>query len=244
MRFAARSTARGVPDGAHLRVDGAEHEVRASASAATASSARRSSARTGRCSRTRACAAFSRCGRSDRWRRAGKPKLAVWKFASCDGCQLSLLDCEDELLALAGAVESPTSSRRRARSSRARTTSRWSRARSPRRTTPSGSTRCGALAAPRHDRRLRHRRRHPGAAQLPRREGVRGGRLRHARVHQHARRSTPIAAHVPVDFELRGCPINKRQLLEVISAFLNGRRPQRADPQRVRRVQAPRATSA
>ena len=34
-----------------------------------------------------------------------KPKLAVWKFASCDGCQLSLLDCEDELLAIAGAVE-------------------------------------------------------------------------------------------------------------------------------------------
>src|SRR5581483_3037768 len=37
--------------------------------------------------------------------RAVKPKLAVWKFASCDGCQLSLLDCEDELLAVAGAVE-------------------------------------------------------------------------------------------------------------------------------------------
>src|SRR5512135_428428 len=36
---------------------------------------------------------------------AGKPKLAVWKFASCDGCQLSLLDCEDELLAVAGAVD-------------------------------------------------------------------------------------------------------------------------------------------
>ena len=34
----------------------------------------------------------------------GPPKLAVWKFASCDGCQLSLLDCEDELLAVAGAV--------------------------------------------------------------------------------------------------------------------------------------------
>ena len=34
-----------------------------------------------------------------------KPRLAVWKFASCDGCQLSLLDCEDELLALAGEVE-------------------------------------------------------------------------------------------------------------------------------------------
>jgi len=37
--------------------------------------------------------------------------------------------------------------------------------------------------------------------------------------------STPIAAHVPVDFELRGCPVNKQQLLEVISAFLAGRRP-------------------
>ena len=34
-----------------------------------------------------------------------RPRLAVWKFASCDGCQLSLLDCEDELLAVAGAVE-------------------------------------------------------------------------------------------------------------------------------------------
>ena len=34
-----------------------------------------------------------------------KPKLAVWKFASCDGCQLSLLDCEDELLALAGKID-------------------------------------------------------------------------------------------------------------------------------------------
>ena len=34
-----------------------------------------------------------------------KPRLAVFKFASCDGCQLSLLDCEDELLALAGELE-------------------------------------------------------------------------------------------------------------------------------------------
>ena len=34
-----------------------------------------------------------------------KPKLAVWKFASCDGCQLSLLDCEEELLELAGEIE-------------------------------------------------------------------------------------------------------------------------------------------
>ena len=37
--------------------------------------------------------------------------------------------------------------------------------------------------------------------------------------------STPISAHVPVDFELHGCPIDRRQLLEVIGAFLVDRRP-------------------
>src|SRR3990172_3416954 len=37
--------------------------------------------------------------------RLRKPKLAVWKFSSCDGCQLSLLDCEDDLLAIAQLVE-------------------------------------------------------------------------------------------------------------------------------------------
>jgi coenzyme F420-reducing hydrogenase gamma subunit len=37
--------------------------------------------------------------------------------------------------------------------------------------------------------------------------------------------STSIAQHVRVDFELRGCPINRQQLVEVISAFLHGRKP-------------------
>ena len=40
--------------------------------------------------------------------------------------------------------------------------------------------------------------------------------------------STAIGAHVPVDFELRGCPINKHQLLEVLTSLLAGRR--RAPP--------------
>jgi len=65
-----------------------------------------------------------------------KPKLAVWKFSSCDGCQLSLLDCEDELLDLAGELEIsnfPEASRALVK---ALTISRWSRARSRRRTTP------------------------------------------------------------------------------------------------------------
>jgi sulfhydrogenase subunit delta len=37
--------------------------------------------------------------------------------------------------------------------------------------------------------------------------------------------STAIAAHVPVDFELPGCPVDKHQLLEVVNAFLNRRKP-------------------
>ena len=36
---------------------------------------------------------------------AKRPRLGVFKFASCDGCQLSLLDCEDELLAVSAAIE-------------------------------------------------------------------------------------------------------------------------------------------
>jgi coenzyme F420-reducing hydrogenase gamma subunit len=37
--------------------------------------------------------------------------------------------------------------------------------------------------------------------------------------------STPVAEHVPVDFELRGCPIDKHQLIELIGATLAGRKP-------------------
>ena len=74
------------------------------------------------------------------WPERRKPRLAVWKFASCDGCQLSLLDCEDELLAVAGEVDIAyfaEASRRMLRTGP--TTSRWSRARSPRRMMPNAS---------------------------------------------------------------------------------------------------------
>ncbi len=37
--------------------------------------------------------------------------------------------------------------------------------------------------------------------------------------------STPISAHVEVDYELHGCPVDRRQLLEVITAALAGRNP-------------------
>ena len=69
-------------------------------------------------------------------------------------------------------------------------------------------------------------RRHPGAAQLRRRRAS-SSRAVYASPEYIStlETSTPIAAHVHVDFELHGCPIDKRQLLEVVTAFLHGRKP-------------------
>ena len=136
---------------------------------------------------------------------------------------------------------SPTSARRRARWPTGRTTSRSSRARSRRRTTPSGSRRSGA---PR-------RRSSPSARARPS-GGIQALR-NFADVDEFTRivyaspqyistlaTSTPISDHVTVDFELHGCPIDKRQLLEVVTAFLDGRRPGHPGDERLHRVQAAR----
>ena len=104
MRFAVAGAARARrAAGADPRLAGAQHAAAASATAATASSARRSSAGTARSTAGRELGAAARGAGAVSAPR--KPKLAVWKFASCDGCQLTLLDCEDELLAVAGEVE-------------------------------------------------------------------------------------------------------------------------------------------
>lgn len=156
----------------------------------------------------------------------GKPKLAVWKFASCDGCQLSLLDCEDELLAVADAVE----------------IAQFAEATS--RVLPGPydlSLVEGSITTPHDAARIREIRAQSKALVTIGACATAGGiqALRNFRDHAgmmavvYARpdyidtlaTSTAIADHVPVDFELRGCPIDKRQLLEVISAFLHGRRP-------------------
>ena len=117
-----------------------------------------------------------------------KPKLAVWKFASCDGCQLSILNLRGRAARARGRDRDLTLPRGdAARPSRAPTTSRSSRARSRRRTTRSGSSEVRArVPSTDHDRRLRDRRRHPGAAQLRRRRRVRRRRLRDSRVHLDA----------------------------------------------------------
>ena len=106
------------------------------------------------------------------------------------------------------------------------------------RTHPGGA---GRVAPAGHDRCLRHRRRDPGTAQFRRRRRVRVDCLRPSRVHRDARRPRrPIADHVDVDLELHGCPIDRHQLLEVVTAYLAGRRPVTPWPQRLPGVQGPR----
>ena len=156
-----------------------------------------------------------------------RPRLAVWKFASCDGCQLSLLDCEDELLAVAGAVE--IAHFLEASSAVAGgpydvslvegsvTTPHDARRIQEVRAASKVLVTIGACATAGGVQALRNGR------DLP--ELLRAVYARPEWIDALAT-STPIAAHVKVDFELRGCPIDKQQLLEVLSAFLAGRRPQ------------------
>jgi coenzyme F420-reducing hydrogenase gamma subunit len=155
-----------------------------------------------------------------------KPKLAVWKFASCDGCQLSLLDCEDELLALTHEVEIANF----AEASRAVVRGPYDL-----------SLVEGSITTP-HDAERIHQVRRSSKFLVTIGACATAGGIQALRNFKDVKefisivyanpqyietlnKSTPILDHVRVDFELRGCPINKKQLVEVISAFLNGRKP-------------------
>jgi coenzyme F420-reducing hydrogenase gamma subunit len=155
-----------------------------------------------------------------------RPTLAIWKFASCDGCQLTLLNCEAELLALADSVQIayfPEATRAVVAGPYDLSLVEGSI------TTPSDVERIeqvraasrvlitiGACATSGGIQALRN------AADVHELMSV---------VYAHPEyiatlgRSTPISAHVTVDFQLRGCPIDRGQLLEVLAAMLQGRRP-------------------
>jgi sulfhydrogenase subunit delta len=155
-----------------------------------------------------------------------KPKLAVWKFASCDGCQLTLLDCEDELLPLADELEIAYF----VEATRDMVEGPYDL-----------SLVEGSITTSEDAERIREVRRASKALVTIGVCATAGGiqALRNfADVDEFVslvyaepeyistlETSTPISAHVRVDFELQGCPIDKRQLLEVIGAFLGGRRP-------------------
>jgi sulfhydrogenase subunit delta len=155
-----------------------------------------------------------------------KPKIGVFKFASCDGCQLSLLDAEDELLAVAAAVEIayfPEATRAELKG-------------------PYDICLVEGSIITHHDaERIQEIRRKcatlvtigacatSGGIQALRNwkdvdEMVRVVYATPAFI-STLKLSTPVAEHVEVDFELRGCPINKQHLIELISATLIGRKP-------------------
>jgi coenzyme F420-reducing hydrogenase gamma subunit len=157
---------------------------------------------------------------------SARPTLAVWKFASCDGCQLSILDCEDELLAIAERIriaQFPEASR----------------------AVVAGpydvSLVEGSVTTPEDVERIRRIRAESGLLVAIGACATTGGiqALRNfADVAQfrslvYARpeylstldTSTPASAHVTVDLELSGCPIDRRQLVDTLAALLVGRRP-------------------
>ena len=155
-----------------------------------------------------------------------RPRLAVWKFASCDGCQLSLLDCEDELLALASVID----------------IANFPEASSAIAEGPYDLSLVEGSITTAHDaeriRTVRAQSKHlvtigacatAGGVQALRNFADVNDFIAAVYASPHyietLATSTPISAHVPVDYELRGCPINKAQLIEVISAFLAGRKP-------------------
>lgn len=157
---------------------------------------------------------------------SAKIKLAVWKFASCDGCQLSLLDCEDELLAIADAVEIAHFLEASSRilpgpydlslvEGSITTEHDAERIRAVRACSRKLVT-IGACATAGGIQALRNTRDHAELLRVVYAEPAYVASLAS---------STPIAGHVAVDFELRGCPVNKLQLVEVISAFVHGRKP-------------------
>ena len=154
------------------------------------------------------------------------PKLAVWKFASCDGCQLSLLNCEDELLALAGDIEiahfleassavvpgpydlslvegSVTTAQDAERIQEIRRVSR-------RLVTIGACATSGGIQALRNFHDI---------------DDFMAAVYASPQYISTLATSTPISGHVAVDFELHGCPVDRGQLLEVISALLRDRRP-------------------
>ena len=157
---------------------------------------------------------------------ATRPTLAVWKFSSCDGCQLSLLDCEDELLAIAEGIE----------------IAYFPEATSAEIAGPYDVSLVeGSVTTPHDVERIREVRAQSGLLVTIGACATAGG-IQALRNFADVREwiplvyaspefistldtSTPIADHVTVDLELRGCPISKAQLVETVAALLHARRP-------------------
>lgn len=156
----------------------------------------------------------------------GRPTLAVWKFSSCDGCQLSLLDCEDELLAIADGVQ----------------IAYFPEATSAEVAGPYDVSLIEGSVTTAHDAERIHEVREQSRMLVTIGACATSGGIQALRNFADVREwiplvyaspefistldtSTPIADHVRVDLELRGCPVSKAQLVETVAALLHARRP-------------------
>jgi coenzyme F420-reducing hydrogenase gamma subunit len=163
---------------------------------------------------------------------ASRPRVAVFKLASCDGCQLQLLSCEDDLLALTTeAVEItffPEATSRKDDGGpidvclvEGSVSAEWQlehlkeiRGRSRYMVAIGACATAGGIQALRNFRDVD--------------EFI---RIVYAepRYIDTLATSTPLSEHVRLDYELRGCPIDKGQLIEVLTALLVGRKPRIRD---------------
>ncbi len=156
-----------------------------------------------------------------------RPKVGVFKFASCDGCQLAILNLEDEILALAEAVDLAF----------------FPEARSRMQDGPYDIALVeGSITTEEDVHRIQRIRKESTYLVSLGACATTGGiqALRNwARVDAFVRavyaspefihtleKSTPVSSHVHVDFELHGCPVDKRQIVELIASLLLGRKPQ------------------
>lgn len=155
-----------------------------------------------------------------------KPKVAVYKFSSCDGCQLSILNMEDELLDLASAVD-------------------ISYFLEATRTVKPGPYDIGivegSVTTPHEVERIKEVRDEckylislgtcatAGGIQalrnFTRAEDLAKAVYAHPEYLTYLETSTPISTHVAVDLEIWGCPVNKGTVLEALAALLQNRRP-------------------
>ncbi len=155
-----------------------------------------------------------------------RASLAVFKLASCDGCQLTLLNCEDELLAVAGKVRIayfPEATRGVLRGPYDVALVEGSV------TTPADAERIGEIRAQSRTLVSIGACATSGGIQALRNVGdveeFRSIVYAHPGYIATLAHSTPVAQHVAVDFELRGCPVDKGQLLELLTSLLAGRHP-------------------
>ena len=155
-----------------------------------------------------------------------RPTVAVWKFASCDGCQLTMLDCEDEFLAIVGAID----------------IAYFPEATRAERDGPYDLSIVEGSITTMHDAERIHDIRRKSKTLITIGACATAGGIQalknwadvdeftsivyaHPEYIRSLSTSTPISDHVKVDFELRGCPISKSQLIDVIDAFVHGRKP-------------------